>query len=107
MLYERGARRRATAIMSYAKCLGLALVWRLSIVLAASEQTTGATDAITAALRARNFAHAAERSRVALQRTPNDPQLWTPNGLALVGAGKRADALQSFQHGLKIDPDYL
>jgi tetratricopeptide (TPR) repeat protein len=87
--------------------LGLAVVWLVCAGLAASAQTTGAIEAITAALRARNFAEAAERSRVALQQTPKNPQLWTLNGLALVGMDKRAEALQSFQRALALDPNYL
>jgi tetratricopeptide (TPR) repeat protein len=98
-------------------CFGLAVVWLLSFGLAASAQTVdsggpgtmpaAAVEAITAALRAGNFAEAAERSRVALQKAPNDPRLWTLNGMALAGAGKHAAALQSFQRALKIDPNYL
>src|SRR5690349_1623715 len=93
--------------MSAVKPLGLAVAWLLAIGLAASAQTGGAVETITGALRSHNFADAVAQSRAALQRTPNDPQLWTLNGLALVGAGKRADALQSFQRALKIDPDFL
>lgn len=91
------------------KRLGLVLVWVLSVSLVAWAQTKtgGGVEAISAALRARNFADAAARSREALKQTPNDPQLWTLNGLALVGVGKRTEALQSFQHALKIDPNYL
>jgi tetratricopeptide (TPR) repeat protein len=87
--------------------LGFAVVWLLSLGLSVSAQTTGAVDAITAALRARNFAEAAERSRAALQQTPNDPRLWTLNGMALAGAGRRTEALQSLQRALKIDPNFV
>jgi tetratricopeptide (TPR) repeat protein len=86
--------------------LGVALSVLVSLGLAAvgaAEQG----DAIRAALRARDFEAAFERSRSALQRTPDDPQLWTLQGMALTGLGKRAEALQSFQRALKIDPNYL
>jgi Flp pilus assembly protein TadD len=86
--------------------LGVALSALISLGLAvvgAAEQG----DAIRAALRARDFEAAFERSRSALQRTPDDPQLWTLQGMALTGLGKRAEALQSFQRALKIDPNYL
>ena len=46
-------------------------------------------DAITAALRARDFEQAVERSRSALRKAPNDPQLWTLQGMALASMGKR------------------
>jgi tetratricopeptide (TPR) repeat protein len=89
-----------------------AMVWLLLFALTASAeqgpaQTGGAAEAITAALRAGNFAEAAERSRAALVNTPNDARLWTLQGMALAGAGKRAEALQSFQRALKIDPNHL
>jgi len=71
------------------------------------DPATGQADAITTALRAGHFEEAVERSRSALQRTPNDPQLWTLQGMALASMGKRPEALQSFQRALKIDPKYL
>ncbi len=96
--------------MPQVRCLGFAVVWLLSFGLAAAAsaaQTTGAVDAITAALRDRDFATAVERSRQALKQAPKDPQLWTLNGLALARMGKRDEAIQSFQHALTIDPNYL
>jgi tetratricopeptide (TPR) repeat protein len=83
----------------------LALALLLAIAQSAAAQT--AVDAITAALRARDFAQAVERSQAALREAPKDPRLWTLNGLALAGAGKRAEALRSFQRALAIDPAYL
>jgi len=64
-------------------------------------------DAITAALRARDFEQAVEHSRSALRKAPNDPQLWTLQGIAFASMGKRSEALQSFQRALKIDPNYM
>src|SRR5689334_11080327 len=93
--------------MRLLKRFGFAMVWVLAIAVAAAAQTGAATDAIAAALRDRNFAGAVERSRLALRTAPNDPRLWTLNGLALAGLGKRADAIASFQRALKIDPKYL
>ncbi len=96
--------------MPQVRCLGLAVVWLLSLGLAAAAsagQTSGAVDAITAALRDKDFATAVERSRQALKQAPKDPQLWTLNGLALARLGKRDEAIQSFQHALTIDPNYL
>lgn len=64
-------------------------------------------DAITAALRARDFEQAVEHSRSALRKAPNDPQLWTLQGIAFASMGKPSEALQSFQRALKIDPNYM
>ena len=87
--------------------VGLAIVWLLLFALEAPAQTSGTAEAIAASLRAGNFADAVERSRAALAKTPNDARLWTLNGMALAGAGKRTEALQSFQRALKIDPNAL
>jgi tetratricopeptide (TPR) repeat protein len=93
--------------MSHVRRFGLAIVWLLMFAQGAPAQTSGAVEAITAVLRAGNFVEAAERSRVALLKAPNDARLWTLNGLALAGADKRAEALQSFQRALKIDPNHV
>jgi tetratricopeptide (TPR) repeat protein len=87
--------------------LGLAIVLLAATGQIAFAQKTATIDAITAALRAKDFPQAVERSRSALQKLPNDPQLWTLNGMALAGMGKRTEALQSFQRALKTNPGYL
>jgi tetratricopeptide (TPR) repeat protein len=94
------------------RCLGLTLATLATLVAlgaSASAQNKGAeaADAVTAALRARDFAQAVTRSQAALQQTPGDRQLWTLNGLALAGLGKRAEALRSFGRALTIDANYL
>jgi tetratricopeptide (TPR) repeat protein len=73
----------------------------------APSQPAAAADDVAAALRAREFAQAAERSQAALKQSPKDPRLWTLNGLALAGLGKRAEALRSFQRALASDPNNL
>jgi tetratricopeptide (TPR) repeat protein len=92
--------------MSDVRRLAVALSVFVSLGLS-GEKGSEQVDAITAALRAKNFQQAVERSRSALQQTPNDPQLWTLQGMALGSLGKRAEALQSFQRALKIDPNYM
>ena len=99
--------------------LGLTLAVVVALSPAASAQTrpaptkpapsqpAAAADGVAAALRARDFAQAAERSQAALKQAPRDPRLWTLNGLALAGLGKRAEALRSFQRALAIDPNSL
>ena len=93
--------------MSLVRHLWLALALLVAIGPSASAQTTEAVDAVTAALRAGDFGQAAERSRVALTKAPNDARLWTLNGLALARLGRRAEALKSFEHALTIDPNFL
>ncbi len=93
--------------MSLVRRLWPALALFIAIGSAASAQTTETVDAVTAALRAGDFAQAAERSRVALTKAPNDARLWTLNGLALARLGRRPEALKSFERALTIDPNYL
>ena len=93
--------------MSLVRRLWLALALLVAIGPSASAQTTEAVDAVTAALRAGDFAQAAERSRVALAKAPNDARLWTLNGLALARLGRRVEAIKSFERALTIDPNFL
>jgi tetratricopeptide (TPR) repeat protein len=77
----------------------------LASLVGYSEAQENSTEPISAALRARNFAQAVDLSRAALDRTPNDPQLWTLQGIALASLGNSKDALVSFQRALKIAPN--
>jgi tetratricopeptide (TPR) repeat protein len=84
----------------------------LSTVLLACQsstysQTSASTDSISAALRERDFDKAVELSRSALQQTPNNPQLWTLEGIAFASKGDDTQALAAFQQALKISPDNI
>ena len=74
-------------------------------VLLSQGQTQQPTDAITAALRARDFNRAVELSRSALQKSPSDSHLWTLQGIALANLHKDKDALAAFQKAIKLSPD--
>jgi tetratricopeptide (TPR) repeat protein len=63
--------------------------------------------AITSALRSRDFDKALQLLQLALQNSPNNPQLWMLQGLATSGKGDSKAALASYQHALGISPDYL
>jgi tetratricopeptide (TPR) repeat protein len=62
---------------------------------------------VAAALRAGEFGKALELLRPVLQQSPGSSQLWTLEALAYSGQGHKKEALRSFQHALKISPDYL
>jgi tetratricopeptide (TPR) repeat protein len=62
---------------------------------------------ITSALRSREFEKSLQLLQSALQGSPNNPQLWMLQGLAYSGIGDSRSALASYQHALKISPDYL
>ncbi|HVH50440.1 MAG TPA: tetratricopeptide repeat protein, partial [Candidatus Bathyarchaeia archaeon] len=55
----------------------------------------------------KDFDRAVELSRTALHDSPNNPRLWTFQGIAFAGKGDNTNALASFKHALKVDPNYL
>ena len=69
-------------------------------------QTAGnAVEPIASALRAEQFDRALDLLHIALQKFPNDGQLWTMQGVAYAGKGQKNDALSSFRRALNIFPD--
>ncbi len=75
--------------------------------LSISQSTGNPIEPISAALRARDFDKAVELCRSALQKTPNNPQLWTLQGIALASKGNNKEALTAFQRALKIAPNNI
>lgn len=73
----------------------------------AFSQTSASTDSVSAALRERDFDKAVELSRSALQQTPNNPQLWTLEGIAFASKGDGTQALAAFHQALKISPNNI
>lgn len=84
-----------------------AVVLAALYVLCASAQTGSSNQAIAAALQNQEYDAALQLLRPALQRSPNDAQLWTMQGVAQAGLGQKKQALSSLQHALKIAPNYL
>jgi Flp pilus assembly protein TadD len=64
-------------------------------------------DAISSALRARDYDRAVELTRDALKATPNDAQIWTLQGIALSRKGDTAGALEAYRRALTLSPDYI
>ena len=62
---------------------------------------------IAAALRDHHFQDALELLRPALEQAPGDSRLWTMQGTAYSGLGKKTDALASFRRALKFSPDNI
>jgi tetratricopeptide (TPR) repeat protein len=74
----------------------------------ASAQSGGSpVDAISAALHNREFEAALELLGSALRTSPRNEQLWTMQGKAYAGEGHNKEALTSFDHALRIAPDYI
>jgi cytochrome c-type biogenesis protein CcmH/NrfG len=72
-----------------------------------SQASKSAVESITSALKTREFGKAIELSKAALKESPNNAQLWTLQGIALVNQGDNKNALVAFQRALKIAPDYV
>jgi tetratricopeptide (TPR) repeat protein len=75
--------------------------------LAFSQTPASTTEPISAALRARDFDKAVELSRAALRQAPNNPQLWTLQGIAFASKSDNKQALAAFQQALRISPNNI
>ena len=62
---------------------------------------------IVSALRDQQFDTALGLLHAALKNAPGDSQLLTMQGVAYAGTGKKAEALDSFRHALRIAPDNI
>jgi tetratricopeptide (TPR) repeat protein len=67
----------------------------------------GEATGVEHALAEKNFDQAISLSRMALEKYPNDPRLWTLSGMAYVGADKSTSAVASYRRALKLDHDFL
>jgi Flp pilus assembly protein TadD len=84
---------------------GIILLLLACLFVHFSHGQTPSTDAITAALRAREFDRAVQLSRSALQKSPGDSRLWTLQGIAWANLGNHKEALAAFEKALKLSPD--
>ena len=82
----------------------------LASILAASAQVSSTAEAeqsIESALRVRDFSRAYELSRSALAQSPKNPKLLSLEAYALMGLGRRSEALHAYNAALSVSPDYL
>src|SRR5436190_10949396 len=93
--------------MSRVTRVGLALALAASVRAGVGAATKDQIEAISSALRARDFDTAVELTRSALTASPNDAQLWTLQGIAFSRKGDSGHALAAFEHALKISPEYV
>jgi len=89
--------------------IGCALLALLFVFLPGVSAQTGSdpVPAIIAALRAQQFEQALRLLQPALERSSKDPRLWSLQGVALSGEGRKKEALVAFQHALSLAPNYL
>jgi len=99
--------RLAGSSMRRVRKLGLALFLAACHASALSQTLNNRIDPIRSALGAGQYDKAAELSRAALQESPNNAQLWTLQGIALINKGDSNGARTSFQRALKIAPNNL
>lgn len=85
----------------------LLLVAALILAPAFAQKTEDRAASIAAALHDQEFEKALELLRPALQQFPDDSRLWTMQGAAYSGLGKKNDALASFRTALKFSPDNI
>jgi cytochrome c-type biogenesis protein CcmH/NrfG len=76
-------------------------------LLAVAQTGSQAVDEITAAPRSKEYGKAVQLLRAPLQHSPQDPKLWTLQGMALTGEQRKPEALASFRHALAVSPEYL
>src|SRR5215469_6416023 len=74
----------------------------LSIRGACAQTTDDSAPSIIAALRAQQFDQALRLLQPALERSPNDPRLWSLQGVALSAEGRKKEALAAYHHALSI-----
>jgi tetratricopeptide (TPR) repeat protein len=91
--------------MSWLRRIGLLVVALVSLPGAFSQTQSAQIEAIKSALRAKEFDTAVQLSRSALRGSPNDPLLWSLQGIALASEGDNGKALSAFQQALKISPN--
>src|ERR1035441_8356358 len=110
-------RNRRIAARSPGRGLGVGMFGALSLasvlapaMLASVQPASGQASTIQnigEALRASNYTAALQLIEPALRESPNDPRLWSMQGMALSGLRRAPEALASYKHALKISPDYL
>ncbi len=90
--------------------LGSAVLWFLVGGPGCVAQTAGqpsGTAEIISALRNQNFDQALQLSEGALEKSPHDYRIWTLRGMAYSGERKNSQALDAFEHALKLNSTYL
>ena len=93
-----GQARRALKLI----CLAGSVLFFSSVL---GQTAADAIEPIASALRAEQFDRALDLLQIALQKFPNDGQLWTMEGVAYAGKRQKKEALASFRHALKISAE--
>lgn len=81
-------------------------IWGIPIA-AETSPGVGTEESIERALRAQDFALALDLAQSAVRQSPRSAKIWTLEGIALNQVGRHSEALSSYQHALRLSPDYL
>ena len=85
-----------------------ALCLLIAAVGHASAQTSNdIAGRVSDALQRHDFQAASQLLQPALRSSPGSAQLWAMQGTAYVGEGRKAEALASFRHALRINPNFV
>jgi tetratricopeptide (TPR) repeat protein len=87
--------------------LPLILTWSLSGLGQNVSGTGTASQAVQAALQAKDYMQALQLVTSELRQSPRDARLWTFQGIAFAGLGKDREALAAYDKSLGISPNYL
>ena len=85
----------------------VAIVVVFLITLAFAQGPNDQATQIGAALQLNQFDRALELLRPALQKFPASDELWTMQGVAYAGKGRKREALDSFRKALKLAPNSI
>jgi len=106
-------RVREHRLYGYGKILCLVTSWLVFPLggAFASAQPSGANPnpvgEIVNSIKAQQFDRAIEECDAALKKPPADKRIFALQGMAYMGKGSSAAALNAYQHALNLDPDYL
>ncbi len=108
---DKSGQSRGNAVSIGSLLLGVLIAVLAGVPSISQSQTTTSPQSslatISSALRDHDFARALEMSTAAVQASPRDYRLWTLQGLAYLGLNKPTLAISSYNHALKLSPDYL
>lgn len=89
--------------------IDLLLIFILAIAPATFAQNSprSAASSIESALRSQQYESALQLAKAETLRSPNDPRIWTLEGIALASLGRDREAITSYEHAIKLSPDFL
>lgn len=113
---ERELHRGPAALLASHQCWRKAHILRYFVVLisaialldpAYAQNVQSPVSQIVSALKSRDFKRGKDLSDVILAKEPGNYAVWTLRGMTVAGEGNLPQALDSYQHALRLAPTYL